>query len=153
MVDGLVQDLAGISNLMEAQEKAGLHKDEVLQSLFRTWSARLMNQPLKLSVLERQQLTAAITACPWSAEQRKSLAELVLTSGSKKHAASNIKTTQKCFNFENFIPTDTVLKLKARTFTKVKANDDDYVMQEVAKFSVVSRLSLHRSCSSPSRHR
>ena len=142
MVDGLVQDLAGISNLMEAQEKAGLHKDEVLQSLFRTWSARLMNQPLKLSVLERQQLTAAITACPWSAEQCKSLAEIVLTSGSKQLAASNIKTTQKCFNFENFIPTDTVLKLKARTFTKVKANDDDYVMQEVAKFSVVSRLSF-----------
>ena len=142
MVDGLVQDLAGISNLMEAQEKAGVHKDEVLQSLFRSWSARLMNQPLKLSVLERQQLTAAITACPWSAEQCKSLAEIVLTSGSKKHAASNIKTTQKCFNFENFIPTDTVLKLKARTFTKVKANDDDYVMQEVAKFSVVSRLSF-----------
>ncbi len=142
MVDGLVQDLAGISNLMEAQEKAGLHKDEVLQSLFRTWSARLMNQPLKLSVLERQQLTAAITACPWSAEQCKSLAEIVLTSGSKKHAANNIKTTQKCYNFENFIPTDTVLKLKARTFTKVKANDDDFVMQEVAKFSVVSRLSF-----------
>ena len=84
MVDGLVQDLAGISNLMEAQEKAGVHKDEVLQCLCRNWSARLTHQPMKLTMSERQQLTAAITACPWSAEQRKSLAEIVLTSGHKK---------------------------------------------------------------------
>ena len=97
LVDSLVKELDGISNLMDAQQKAGVHKDEVLQSLFRSWSARLSTQPMeKLSLLERQQLTAAITACPWSAEQCKSLlAETVLTSGSRKLTASKIKTTQK----------------------------------------------------------
>ena len=35
-----------------------------------------------------------------------------------------------------------MLKLKARTNTKVKVNDDEYIMQEAAKFSVVSRLSF-----------
>ena len=84
MVDALVAELASISELIEAQEKAGVHKDEVLQCLCRTWSARLTHQPMKLTMSERQQLTAAITACPWSAEQCKSLAEIVLTSGSKK---------------------------------------------------------------------
>ena len=127
-VGSLMKELDGISTLIDAQEKAGLHKDEILQSLFRSWSARLSTQPMqKLSVLERQQLTAAITACPWSAEQCKSLAETVLTCGSRKLTASNIKTTQKCHNFENFIPTDVVLKLKAR-------KDD------AAEFTVLSRL-------------
>ena len=131
LVESLVKELDGISNLMDAQQKAGMHKDEVLQSLFRSWSARLSTQPMqKLSVLERQQLTAAITACPWSAEQCKSLAETVLTSGSRKLTASNIKATQKCPHFENFIPTDVVLKLKART------QDDQ------ATYSVLSRLSF-----------
>ena len=100
MVDALVAELAGISELMDAQEKAGVHKEEVLQCLCRSWTARLTQQPMKLTMSERQQLTAAITACPWSAEQCKSLAEIVLTSGSKQLAASNIKTTQKCFYFE-----------------------------------------------------
>ena len=107
LVESLVKELARISTLMEAQEKAGLHKEEILQSLFRSWSARLSTQPMqKLSVLERQQLTHAITACPWSAEQCKSLAEIVLTCGSRKLTASKIKTTQKCHHFENFIPTE-----------------------------------------------
>ena len=83
MVDALVAELAGISELMDAQEKAGVHKEEVLQCLCRSWTARLTHQPMKLTMSERQQLTAAITACPWSAEQRKSLAEMVLTIGHK----------------------------------------------------------------------
>ena len=131
LVENLVKELDGISNLMDAQQKAGVHKDEVLQSLFRSWSARLSTQPMqKLSVLERQQLTAAITACPWSAEQCKSLAETVLTSGSRKLTASNIKATQKCPHSENFIPTDVVLKLKACT------------QEDQATYSVLSRLSF-----------
>ena len=84
MLDALVAELAGISELMDAQEKAGVHKEEVLQCLCRSWTARLTHQPMKLTMSERQQLTAAITACPWGAEQCKSLAEIVLTSGSKK---------------------------------------------------------------------
>ena len=47
LVDSLVKELDGISNLMDAQQKAGVHKDEVLQSLFRSWSARLSTQPMQ----------------------------------------------------------------------------------------------------------
>ena len=127
-VGSLMKELDGISTLIEAQEKAGLHKDEILQSLFRSWSARLSTQPMqKLSTLEGQQLTHAITACPWTAEQCKSLAEIVLKCGDQKRTVKHIKTTQKCHNFENFIPTDAVLKLKAR-------KDD------AAEFTVLSRL-------------
>ena len=34
LVESLVKELAGISDLMDAQQKAGMHKEELLQSLF-----------------------------------------------------------------------------------------------------------------------
>ena len=141
MVDAMVAELASVSELLEAQVKAGKDRADVLESLSRSWIARLNNQP-KLSTTDKMKLTDAITACPWTEEQRKSLAQIVLANGSKDSSASrNLKTTQKCHNFENFIQTHIVLKLKARATTKVQANGE-WILQDSAKFSVVSRLSF-----------
>ena len=131
MVDSMVTELTNVSELLAAQVKAGLDRTDVLESLSRSWIARLQNQP-KLSTTDKMKLTDAINACPWT--ERKSLAQIVLANGSKDASASGNKTTQKCHNFENFIQTDIVVKLKARTTTKVMQANGEWILQDSANF-------------------
>ena len=129
MVDSMVAEPANISELLAAQVKAGLDRADVLESLSRSWIAQLQNQP-NLSMTDKMKLTDAITACPWTEEQRKSLAQIALANGSKDSSASRNKTTQNFHNFENFIPTDIVVKLKARTTSRLIQANGERILQD-----------------------
>ena len=76
-VDHAVADLADVAHLVDCQCGAGLSRDDVLDALFRSWSSRL-SLLSTCSDAQKSSLTAAITSGPWSCEQRKALARVLI---------------------------------------------------------------------------
>jgi hypothetical protein len=112
--DQLASELADIPGLLDAQTAAGLDREEVIESLYRSWTARLSNLG-KFSDKGKTVITQAISAGPWSESQVKDLASIILhgkKSPSNSSKASNRRSNQKCLHFENFIPMSTIIKLR-----------------------------------------
>ena len=81
MVEALVAELSDITQLLDSQVKAGLSRDDVLESMYRSWIARLGLVACKYSAKQKAQLTEAINAGPWLEVQVKELARVVLQHG------------------------------------------------------------------------
>ena len=123
-VEGMVGELKDVSALLSAQEAAGLQHEDVLDSLFRSWVSRLASLS-KISDRAKCQLTTAIREGPWTTDQCKELARIVLEGGATAKKKKERRNNQKCYAFENFIPADMWVKLRDTT-----------------KYSYLSRCSL-----------
>ena len=122
-VDHAVADLADVAHLVDCQCGAGLSRDDVLDALFRSWSSRL-SLLSTCSDAQKSSLTAAITSGPWSCEQRKALARVLIFHPDASPTAKR-RPNQKCCQMENFIPAALWVKLRDTT-----------------KFSLVTRASM-----------
>jgi hypothetical protein len=130
-MEHLAIELGDVSNLVDSQEKVGLLRDDVLECLFRSWSARLLNLP-KLNEKLKAFITDSIRNGPWSQDQSKTLARLVLTNGQKlDQGRAARRPNQKLMHIENFVPMDVQLKLR-----------------DTEKYSQTSRLSILASLGS-----
>lgn len=109
----LVADLADVVELVDAQVDAGLNRDEVMQSLFNSWSQRLTCAS-KLSPKGKALVTNAISKGPWSESQRADLASILLGGDKQSTKAVARRSTQKMQNPENFIKMTTFIKLKSK---------------------------------------
>ena len=110
----LASELADIPALLDAQAAAGLDRDEVIESLFRSWTSRFSNLG-RLSDKGKTVITQAISAGPWSASQVKDLASILLhgkASSANSGKAANRRPNQKCMHFENFIPMSVIIKMR-----------------------------------------
>ena len=112
-VDHAVADLAEVAHLVACQCAAGLSRDDVLDALFRSWSSRLRLLGT-CSDAHKSSLTAAITAGPWTNEQRKSLAGVLIHHPDSSPVAKR-RPNQKCCHFGNFIPAALWVKLRDTT--------------------------------------
>ena len=109
----MASELADIPALLDAQTAAGLDRDEVIESLFRSWTARFSNR--RLSDKGKTIITQALNDGPWSPNQVKDLASILLhgkSSAAKSGSAANRRPNQKCMHFENFIPMTVIIKLR-----------------------------------------
>ena len=80
-VESYCDQLAGASELLRSQVAAGQNSDDVLESMYRSWQQRLSGMAHCGSPKQKSALTEAITAGPWTSEQRKELANAVLNNG------------------------------------------------------------------------
>ena len=123
--EDLAREIASVGELLQAQVDAGLPREDVLVSLFNSWTSKLGNCT-KLSDKGKLCLTQAIKAGPWDPTQMKDLASVVLAGkGGVGKASPTRRPNQKIARIENFIPMDTMIKLR-----------------DPAKYSRLSRLSL-----------
>ena len=101
----LVQDeLKGAAALLQAQTLAGLDKSTVLESMFTSTLAKLqqVKDPSHSECIELIELS---NEGPWSAEQKKELAQAVGSRVQGVLAASPLKAkNQTCIYFENMMP-------------------------------------------------
>ena len=108
----IATDLADVSELLSAQVGAGLNRDDVLLSLFNSWSQRLAGVA-RMQAKGKTLVTTAIQNGPWTPEQKKELASIVLGSGENMSAkAIQRRATQKMHNPENFVRMATMIKLR-----------------------------------------
>ena len=112
-VDHALTDLAEVANLVACQCAAGLSRDDVLDALFRSWSSRLQLLGT-CSDAHKSSLTAAITAGPWTNEQRKSLARVLIYHPDASPLTKR-RPNQTCCHFGNFIPAALWVKLRGTT--------------------------------------
>lgn len=113
MVESLAAELADVGELLASQERAGLGRDDVLESMFRSWCSRLSSSGTKFNPKQKTALTDAISKGPWSSSQRQELARFVLLNGQKlKASAANRRSNQKLLHIENMTPVDIMVKLK-----------------------------------------
>jgi hypothetical protein len=111
-----VAELADVNDFVASQVSAGLSRDDVVDALYRSWSTRLLALA-RLGEKQKTLITAAISGGPWSVDQRKELARVLLV-GPEKQSIAARRPNQKCVNFENFVPEDLFLKLRdARKFS------------------------------------
>jgi hypothetical protein len=121
----LARELEDVPALIDAQVAAGLDRDEVVQSLFRSWTARL-STCATMNDKGKTLMTQTIRHGPWDEQQVKDMASIILVGKpSAKSKASNRRPNQKCSHFENFIPMQTMIKLR-----------------DVTKYSQLSRASM-----------
>ena len=108
----IIADLGDVGELLSAQVNAGQSRDEVLENLFNSWAARLLSAT-KISPKGKAQITNAVQEGPWSASQKKELANVVLgTEAASKVAAR--RPTQKLATPENFITMSAFVKLRGK---------------------------------------
>ena len=115
----LAAELSEINDLVTAQVEVGMSRDEVLESLYRSWLDRITELKIKPSNAVTTKLSCAIKSTPFNQEQRTNLARAVLSIGcttAKKKAAA--RTNQKIHNLENFIPESTWIKLRDPTISR-----------------------------------
>ena len=116
-VVGIVGELQHVSELLNAQVEAGMHRAEVLQSLFNSWVARL-SAVTKLNDAAKAIITKALRSTPFPPDQIKSLAQLILEGNSSgKNRTHNRRPNQKCHDFENYIPEDVWVKLRSGKYS------------------------------------
>jgi hypothetical protein len=89
-----------------------MDRDEVLQPLFDSWVARLSSLG-KLQDGVKTQITKALKSTPFSQEQIKSLAHVVLTGGKTVKISKKRRPNQKCPAFENYVPEEAWLKMRS----------------------------------------
>ena len=128
-VESYCDQLAGASELLRSQVDAGQNSDDVLESMYRSWQQRLGSVTHCGSPKQKSALTEAITAGPWTSEQRKELANAVLNNGGAKRNAkkSARRDNQRAHKFENLVPPTVMSKLR----------DTGYSL--VSKLSLVAR--------------
>ncbi len=110
----IASELADIPALLDAQAAAGLDRDEVIESLFRSWTSRFTNLG-RLNDKGKTVITQALNGGPWSASQVKDLASILLhgkSSAATSGKAAHRRPNQKCMHFENFIPMSVIIKLR-----------------------------------------
>ena len=95
--DELVKELDDASSLITSQVEAGLPREDVLESLFRSWAARLTNPSCKFTVKQKASLTSAINSGPSTKDQTKQLALAVLEQGATKKKKRGIELQTKKF--------------------------------------------------------
>jgi hypothetical protein len=116
-VVGIVGELQHVNELLTAQVEAGMHRDEVMQSLFNSWVARL-SAVTKLNDAAKATITNALRSTPFPPDQIKSLAQLILEGNSSgKNKTHNRRPNQKCHYFENYIPEDVWVKLRSGKYS------------------------------------
>ena len=108
----IVADLGDVSELLTAQVNAGQSRDEVLENLFNSWISRLASTA-KISPKGKTQITNAVHDGPWSASQKKELANAVLGT----QAASKLarRPTQKVPSPENYVRMEAFVKLRSKS--------------------------------------
>jgi hypothetical protein len=108
----IARELEDVEGLMAAQVAAGLDREEVLQSLFNSWAARL-STCVKMNDKSKTMITESIRKGPWDPDQVRDLASIVLGKvGQKKSSKLNRRPSQKCVNFENFVTMECMAKLR-----------------------------------------
>jgi hypothetical protein len=107
----IVADLGDVTELLTAQVNAGQSRDEVLENLFNSWISRLASSA-KISPKGKTQITNAVHDGPWSASQKKELANAVLGT----QAASKLarRPTQKVASPENYVRMEVFVKLRLK---------------------------------------
>ena len=107
----IVADLGDVTELLTAQVNAGQSRDEVLENLFNSWISRLASSA-KISPKGKTQITNAVHDGPWSASQKKELANAVLGT----QAASKLarRPTQKVTSPENYVRMEVFVKLRLK---------------------------------------
>ena len=118
--DELIKELEDASSLITSQVEAGLPREDVLESLFRSWAARLTNPSCKFTVKQKASLTSAINSGPWTKDQTKQLALAVLEQGAtKQKQKANRTPNQKVYKVENLVTAELTLKMKdTKTFSR-----------------------------------
>jgi len=115
MSDALCQELAGVSELVNAQVAAGQSRDDVMEAMFSSFMVRLSAATHVTGSKQKLAVTKAITAGPWSAEHRKDLADCVLQTGSgggSKAMKAARRPQQRAHKIEHLVPTHIMLKLR-----------------------------------------
>ena len=108
----IARELEDVEGLVAAQVAAGLDREEVLQSLFNSWAARL-STCVKMNDKSKTMITESIRKGPWDSDQVRDLASIVLGKvGQKKSSKSSRRPNQKCVNFENFVTMECMAKLR-----------------------------------------
>ena len=116
----LAEELESVGELLKAQTQAGMDKDDVLQSLFASWVNRLSN--MKLNNSNKTLLTATLKRTPFSPDQIKELAGIILGGVAEKggNKGGRLQTkNQKCIHFENFVRTETMCKLRGTSLSRL----------------------------------
>ena len=108
----IIADLRDVGELLTAQVNAGQSRAEVLENLFNSWAARLVSAT-KIAPKGKAQITNALQDGPWSASQKKELANVVLGTEAASKAAAR-RPTQKLATPENFITMSTFVKLRSK---------------------------------------
>ena len=125
VVDGMVDDMKAVTQLVKSQVAAGMKEDDVKETMCRSWIGRLQQQH-GLRDQHKSALTDAISEGPWTHEQKKLLASTVLASGVKaSKKAADRRPNQKSPNIESLLPVGCMSDLK-----------------DTIKYSLVSRLSI-----------
>ena len=116
----LVRELGDVPELLDAQVAAGLCRDEVIEALFRSWSSRLANIG-RLSDKAKTMITTAVNSGPWSQQQIKDLASIVLQGGATKSkvGATHRRNNQKVLNIENYMSMATMVKLRDPKYSRL----------------------------------
>lgn len=124
-VDGMVDDMKAVTQLVKSQVTAGMKEDDVKETMCRSWVGRLQQQH-GLRDQHKSALTDAISEGPWTHEQKKLLATTVLASGVKaSRKASDRRPNQKAPQIESLLPVECMSNLRDTT-----------------KYSMISRLSI-----------
>ena len=98
----MAEELGDLIDLLQAQEEAGLTRDEVLASMFASWSLRL--RATNISGVHLVGVTRAINQGPWAPDQRAELARLAMPKAqATPAAATKRRTSQACTHFHNFV--------------------------------------------------
>ena len=86
IITKLTEELGGLIDLLQAREEAGLTRDEVLASMFASWSLRLC--ATNTSGVHLVGVTRAINKGPWTPDQRAELARLAMPKAQATPAAA-----------------------------------------------------------------
>ena len=115
--DEIAKELGDAAGLLASQMSAGLPREDVLEALFRAWSARLASPANKFSSKQKSLLTDAINSGPWTKEQTMQLAGVVLSNGTAAKASKGSARTQnqKIDKPENLVTAELAMKMKDKT--------------------------------------
>ena len=103
----VIAELESAGDLVAAQVKAGLNRDDVVQKLFTSISS-MLSKIKGLTAKDKLLLTDKICAGPWSEKQIKKLADMFTDDAVQLVSKVNKnRKNQECMFFENMIDQDT----------------------------------------------
>ena len=105
-------ELEGAGDLVAAQVKAGLNRDDVVQKLFTSISS-MLSKITSLTAKDKLLLTRKVCEGPWSEEQIKELADMFTDDDVQLVSKVNKnRKNQECMFFENMIDQDSWARLR-----------------------------------------
>ena len=110
-------DLADARDLVAAQVNAGLDRDDVITSMFSSWVTRL-SAYTRMPPKGKTMVTNAINAGPWTAEQKKDMASILLEKGSIHKSVAARRPTQKVAHPENFIRMQAMVRIRDKKLAR-----------------------------------